>query len=271
MDPRTGARAGHVSGEAPPRPFNVVVRGYDRQQVDEYLKQSDLEIRQHREQVQALQQELTEAHRQLREKERPSYTGLGSRIEQLLHFAEEQATEIVGEARSAANELQAAAKFDATELRAGAENEAAEVRARAEQHSKQLVSNAKKNADQIVAQADQLMSDTKNELERHRAAWQREVDELTKQKDAITSHLDQLRGLLGGQMPPTGPPAKAAQPAASGGQSSSAAPAPSRSPLPNDHPSPPTAPGGPGSDDQTMRGSASASAAGLGIPAAGEE
>ena len=96
MQPEIDAQLSNFFEDAPARDFAKVMRGYDQHQVDEYLKQNDLEIRQHREQVSALQQELTEAHRQLREQERPTYAGLGSRIEQLLRLAEEQATEIVG-------------------------------------------------------------------------------------------------------------------------------------------------------------------------------
>src|ERR1700745_87802 len=110
MQPEIDAQLSNFFEDAPARDFAQVMRGYDQHQVDEYLKQLDAEMRQHRDQVQALQQELSDAHRQLREQERPTYSGLGSRIEQLLRLAEEQATEIVGEARSAANELPAAAK-----------------------------------------------------------------------------------------------------------------------------------------------------------------
>src|SRR5262249_40434516 len=131
MQPEIDAQLSNFFEDAPARDFAKVMRGYDQHQVDEYLKQLDGEMRQHREQVQALQQELSDAHRQIREQERPTYSGLGSRIEQLLRLAEEQATEIVGESRSAANELTAAAKVDAAELRAAAENEAAAPRARA--------------------------------------------------------------------------------------------------------------------------------------------
>jgi cell division septum initiation protein DivIVA len=204
---------GDVSGEAPRRRFAVVMRGYDRYQVDDHFKQTGHAMRQACEQVQALKQELAEAHRQLREQERPTLAGLGSRIERLLCLAEERAAEIVGDACSVANELQAAAQMDAAELRAAAEKKGRE----AEQHSKQLVSNAKKNADQIVAQAqaqaDQLMADTKSEIDRHRAAAQREVDHLTRRKDSITGHLDQLRELLGTQIGPAdGPPAETTEP-----------------------------------------------------------
>ena len=60
------------------------MRGYDPHQVNEHLKQVNAEVRQHREQAQALQRELSDAHRQIQEQERPTYSGLGSRIEQLL-------------------------------------------------------------------------------------------------------------------------------------------------------------------------------------------
>jgi hypothetical protein len=86
------------------------------------------------------------------------------------------------------------------------------------------VSSAQKNADEILAQAraevarakahaDQLVADTKTELERDRTAAQREVDELSRQKDAITTSLEQLRRVLSGQAPATGSPAAAARPA----------------------------------------------------------
>ncbi|HWG14002.1 MAG TPA: hypothetical protein VG268_12095, partial [Streptosporangiaceae bacterium] len=42
---------------------------------------------------------------------------------------------------------------------------------------------------------------TKSDAERSRAAAQRQVDDLTRQKDSISSHLAQLRQLLGGGVP----------------------------------------------------------------------
>src|SRR5262249_44714193 len=120
MDPGIAAQAGQVSGQAPPQPFNVVGRGYDRHQVDEHIRQPETQAR------------------QLRERERPSDARPGSRIEQLLRLAEEQVTEILQESRSAADELRAAAKEDAAELRAAAEHEAAELRAAADRETGDL-------------------------------------------------------------------------------------------------------------------------------------
>src|SRR5262249_12831097 len=129
MQPEIDAQLSNFFEDAPARDFAKVMRGYDQHQVDEYLKQLDAEMRQHPDRVQALRRERRSASGQLGEQKAATYTGIGSRIEQLLRLAEAQATEVVGESRSAANELTAAAKVDAAELRAAAENEAAELRA----------------------------------------------------------------------------------------------------------------------------------------------
>ena len=89
------AQLASFPGEASPRDFMTAMRGYDRRRVDEYIRQVEAEGWQHREQAQAMQRELSEARRQLGEQERPTYSGLGTRIEQLLRRAEEQATELV--------------------------------------------------------------------------------------------------------------------------------------------------------------------------------
>ena len=86
------AQSANSFEEALPRDFVTAMRGYDRQQVDEHIRQIEAEVRQHREQAQALERELSQAHRQIHEQQRPTYSGLGTRIEQLLRQAEEQAT-----------------------------------------------------------------------------------------------------------------------------------------------------------------------------------
>src|SRR6478752_2453915 len=151
MQPEIDAQLSNFFEDAPARDFAKVMRGYDQHQVDEYLKQTDQEMRQHRDQAQALQQELTEAHRQLREQERPTYAGLGSRIEQLLRLAEEQATEIVGEARSAANELRAGTENEAAELRASAKRETDDLRGSAEREADAIRTGARREADELTS------------------------------------------------------------------------------------------------------------------------
>jgi F0F1-type ATP synthase membrane subunit b/b' len=121
--------------------------------------------------------------------------------------AERQEAERLSAAQSATQKLvsEAEQRASTAEQRAAkASAQADQTRRDADQHARQLVSNAKKNADQIVsqakAQAEGLLAETKADAERRRAAAQREVDDLTRQKDSIASHLAQVRQLLGGQM-----------------------------------------------------------------------
>src|SRR6516165_1138040 len=147
MDPGFDAQAGNVSGEPLSRVFDVVLRGYDRNQVNEHIEQLKDQAHQHGHQAQALQRELSAVQRKIREREHPTHTGRELRIEQFLRLAEEQATEILGEARTAVDELQAAAKVDAAELRAAAENEAAKLRANAKRETDDLRASAEREAD----------------------------------------------------------------------------------------------------------------------------
>jgi hypothetical protein len=57
-----------------------------------------------------------------------------------------------------------------------------------------------------------MLAETKADAERRRAAAQHEVDDLTRQKDSIASHLAQVRQLLGGQLPGMDAAAQALQP-----------------------------------------------------------
>jgi hypothetical protein len=108
-----------------------------------------------------------------------------------------QATQLVAEAeqRAAAAEQRAAKAVEQAEA----------VRRDADEHAKSLVGNARRNADQVIAEArahaDKVLSEAKGEAERNRRAAQRQVDELIRQRDSITGHLDQLRNLLSGTMP----------------------------------------------------------------------
>src|SRR5258707_3059394 len=108
--PDIDAQLSNFFEETPQRDFARVMRGYDPHQVNEHLKQIDGELHQHRELVQALHRELSDAHRQIQEQARPTYSGLDSRIEQLLRLREEQATEILQEARTESNEFGETAK-----------------------------------------------------------------------------------------------------------------------------------------------------------------
>ena len=71
---------------------------------------SDLPQQLRDEQLRALQAELSGSCAPLRDPERASYAGLGTRIEQLLRLAEGQASELIDAARAEAAEITSSAR-----------------------------------------------------------------------------------------------------------------------------------------------------------------
>src|SRR5690625_2844746 len=100
--------------------FPVQLRGYDRHQVDDYIQKNlakltqteqhrteaeqrmtdaQRRLRQAEQRIQGLEQRLQEQTKQLEENSRPTLSGLGTRVEQILRLAEEQANEHRAEAK----------------------------------------------------------------------------------------------------------------------------------------------------------------------------
>ena len=94
--------------------FTVVLRGYDRDQVDDHIgrlnaalsqaeqaraeaeqRMNDAQrrLRQAEQRISALEQKLSDTNKQLEENSRPTLSGLGTRVEQILRLAEEQAND----------------------------------------------------------------------------------------------------------------------------------------------------------------------------------
>src|SRR3954451_5899993 len=128
-----------------PKTFTVAMRGYDREQVDEQIAAMQAALAKARDTVEQLDaqnrkmtNDMTEAQRQLREVDRPSYAGLGARIEQLLRLAEEQASDVVAAATKDAEDSLAQARVEAAQARANAQNEAGELTAAAQRESAEV-------------------------------------------------------------------------------------------------------------------------------------
>ena len=147
-----------MTGEQTNHVFQIVMRGYDRSQVDDTIDALESQLRTSRERMEELDQrsmklagEVAEAHRQLREVERPSYSGLGARIEQLLRLAEEQASDVIAAATKDAEEQLAKTQAEAAQVRAAAQNEAAETTATAQREAAEVRQTATTEAEEIVA------------------------------------------------------------------------------------------------------------------------
>src|SRR5688572_16111936 len=103
--------------------FTIVLRGYERTQVDMFIERLHSRIDElsdtaskaktgttgARDRMADLERKVAEQSKQLEERAQPTLSGLGTRVEQLLRLAEEQAKEHRGESKREAEKLIAAA------------------------------------------------------------------------------------------------------------------------------------------------------------------
>lgn len=108
--------------------FPVVMRGYDRAQVEEqitslesHLSTTRAQVAQLDEEVLKLSAQLAQAQSALKENDRPSYSGLGTRVERLLKSTEEQALDLMTRARQEASSIVETAQERADQLRRAAQ------------------------------------------------------------------------------------------------------------------------------------------------------
>jgi len=126
--------------------FTIALRGYDREQVNSHLgrlnaalhqaqqDRADAEqrmndaqrrLRQAEQRIAALEQKLSDTNKQLEENSRPTLSGLGTRVEQILRLAEEQANDHRSEAKRESEGILSAARLEAREITDKARAEAA--------------------------------------------------------------------------------------------------------------------------------------------------
>lgn len=226
--------------------FDVVLRGYDRHQVEDYIRRVELALgdadRLHQEdgeRIAALEEEIGKLRLALAESERraagqPDPASIvGERLATMLRLAEEEAEQIVTQARERAERSHAerSAELAAREAAvAGASEAASRTRMEAQQDAQGLRDKARQEADVLLqsarSQADQLLSSATEEADQRRrtaeedinilydeararegeraAEAQAQLEELSRQRDAIAGQLEELRRKLAEAMRPLG-------------------------------------------------------------------
>lgn len=123
--------------------FTVVLRGYDRNEVNSYLgrseaarREADTELEKLRSQVDDLSGRATTAEERLREVGQPTYAGLGGRVSELLRLAETQAAQIRSTAEEYAQKVVADAGETAAKSRADADAYGSRLRHGADESEK---------------------------------------------------------------------------------------------------------------------------------------
>lgn len=208
--------------------FDVVMRGYSRGQVDDFVKRTkrqveELEIRLARAEREAedarrdrdrASSEATAANRKL-ESHEPSYEELGERLTQILRLAQEEADQKRSAAAAEADEIRSEAEAAAErihqeleERRSGAEAEADQIRAQARDEADRVRSEAGESAEQVRAaaeeKADRLVTETEERARRTEESARQRVEQLEEQHTQLLGQLssvrDSLQTLLPGQV-----------------------------------------------------------------------
>jgi cell division septum initiation protein DivIVA len=161
--------------------FDVALRGYDRDQVDNHLAELDAEFsgtltdrNRLAERVKQLEARVEELHLQPsggeRDDNRPlvaSLAGFGERIEKILRLAEDEATALHEETRKNIGQERAEAAKQVGAIRQAAEKDAAAHRRKVEQDSAQVLEKARQEAGRVRAEAEAHIAQAREEASGH--------------------------------------------------------------------------------------------------------
>lgn len=191
--------------------FDIVLRGYDRGQVDrqiswleEQLGATDRETATLTEALRRAEHDAAQARRQADqaaaelERGRPTFEALGERVSTMLRLAEEEA-----EALKAAGQTEVdRARAQSAEELAAAHRALAEAHQAAEQQAQAVLGQAREEAQRLITEARRSAAETTS-------AAQHQVDAMSRQRDAIHAELLRVRerfaAVMGGTIDVTAP------------------------------------------------------------------
>jgi dsDNA-specific endonuclease/ATPase MutS2 len=178
--------------------FDVVLRGYDREQVDRHiawledlLAQAESTSAEHQGLAEQARADAMRAHQQAAkaqaelERGRPTFDALGERIASMLTLAEEEADHLREQAHRDVEQITA----DAHALQQSTQSQRDEIVGRAEQEAQAIVAAARQ-------QAEALLADSKRRIEALEADAHRRLAELSAQRDEIRTELARLHQQL---------------------------------------------------------------------------
>ena len=182
-----------LTDDADPAGFDVVLRGYDRRQVDDYVERVDLALtesdRQHagdgerlatlEQQVLALQAQLAEAQERAAGLPEPA-SRVAGRMAEMLRLAEEEAEQIVEQAQDRASRSQAerTAELDAREVIVNeSATQAEQIRLQAQRDADELRTRTQKEAEAAAAEAQKEVDAVRQQAQEHARAQREQAEQ----------------------------------------------------------------------------------------------
>ncbi len=183
MNQQRDTAAGKRNPERPPD-FRVVLRGYDRAEVDEYLPHLLARLSQAVDRYAHADQALAELEREVRSLREGSFQQLGGDAAAVMQKAGRSGEQLVERARQRADNIVQKAQNQAEQLRAEVTGEAQTVLARARQFAEQI----------------------RRAAEHERAALQRERQQVRELHDGLLVDLRRVHGGISGLLAGTDTP-----------------------------------------------------------------
>ena len=191
--------------------FELVRRGYDRDQVENHLGWLEDQLRNAEIARDAAEHVAATASLELG---RPQWNELGDRVTQILTLAEEQGTEIRLQRTREADELladarQAAIDADRTHGQRirEAEAQAQQIVADAHGESHRLMSEAQTESERLLSdaqdEAEHLLTRVQKQADDEERAANRRLAELERQRDAVNAQLSRLHEALSQALAPS--------------------------------------------------------------------
>ncbi|TDB85339.1 hypothetical protein E1264_21475, partial [Actinomadura sp. KC216] len=160
--------------------FEIVMRGYNRRQVDDYIarfvqKNRELEARLARahDDSERLRREMAE----LREARKPTGDDLSDRLRQIINLAEDEAQDKVAEAEAKGAEIRKDAEQESKRIIDEARSHAEKNLAQAQDKAEHVLASAKKESESVLGsakqEAEQTVTSARLEAERTLTASER--------------------------------------------------------------------------------------------------
>lgn len=163
------------------RAFDIVLRGYDRAQVDRYVEWAEAQV--------------AEA-RNAASRDRPNYAELGERVVRILELAEEEASSMRAAAQAAADAIRSDALTATERARGEADSITATATARAEEIMTEAATRSQRATAEALEEAERIRREAREEADRLLYAAREELQLLEGQQDRIREQLSRLREQL---------------------------------------------------------------------------
>jgi hypothetical protein len=214
----------------PPAVFDLVVRGYDRRQVDEHVGRLEQELAElawqrdvldsERQQVRAAREEVA-AERATWEEQRatwqPSFSALGERVNEILSMSQQEAEQLRVRTARECDDERRAAEQEIAKIREAFAAESAQTRAElrrdldlarreAEAEAAQIVHNARTEAESLVEAARHEADGIRLRAQEILAAARQERTKVALQMSEVADRLSSARQFLNEAGEPTAAP-----------------------------------------------------------------